>query len=87
MFAGLQFTIGTLAHVVRCIAESNVGFRRLQEFLDLPEYSNPVTSALSGTDSGNDVDQDTLVLEMTGMNMAWNKAPKIGKGGRRINEL
>ena len=79
MFAGLQFTIGTLAHVVRCISETNVAFRRLQEFLDLPEYSNPVAeSALSG---GSDLDLETLVLDLTGINMAWNKAAKIGKGG------
>ena len=64
---------------MRCIAESNVGFRRLQEFLDLPEYSNPVAdSALRGGGS----DPQTYVLEISGMNMAWNKAPKIGKGKR-----
>ena len=81
MFTGLQFTIGTLAHVVRCIAESNVGMRRLQEFLDLPEYSNPVSdSVLGGSTSGCDADRETYVLDITGMNMAWNKAPKIGKG-------
>ena len=76
MFAGLQFTIGTLAHVVRCIAESNVGFRRLQELLELPEYSNPVANSVAGGGG------DDNVLEMTGMNLAWNKAPKIGKGRR-----
>jgi len=41
IFSALQFTVGTLPHGIRALAEAKVALNRLTEFLLLPEWTPP----------------------------------------------
>ena len=64
IFSSLQFSISTLTMSIKQMAEANVGFNRLHEFLQLEEYKNPLSQ--EGIDSGSNIS-----IEMRNCNYSW----------------
>nr|AHK05653.1 ATP-binding cassette transporter sub-family C member 5 [Tigriopus japonicus] len=70
VFVSLQFTVGTLPYALKCLAEANVSFQRLQKFMELPEYANPSSIHFDGEEAKN------LRLRMKNATLAWTKPPE-----------
>eukprot|EP00094_Tigriopus_californicus_P010393 TCALIF_10025-PA protein Name:"Similar to ABCC5 Multidrug resistance-associated protein 5 (Homo sapiens)" AED:0.10 eAED:0.10 QI:113/0.84/0.78/0.92/0.76/0.71/14/0/1294 len=71
VFVALQFTVGTLPYALKCLAEANVSFQRLQRFMELPEYVNPCSMNFDDDDEAK-----TLRLLLKNATLAWTKPPE-----------
>ncbi len=76
VFTSLQFTIGSLNHTMRAIAECKVALSRLSVFLDLPEHVQPAKTS-------EDLDKD-VALKVSGGNLGWYKGTTSKKGEASI---
>ena len=66
IFTSLQFTVLALPHSLRLLGEGKVSIRRLQAFLELPEYSPANVK----------VDLRDLAIKLEDANLAWHISSK-----------